>query len=75
MTNVDNYRKIYFPSEVDHPKTHRKVTDGSKVNEKYLSTKELQSKFEMAHKKKAESIIKLNLSLRKNETRNNRKKQ
>ena len=50
VQNVGNYRKIYFPSRVNHPEKHNIITDSSKVNVRYLSIEELQSKLEMAQK-------------------------
>ena len=40
-------------------KTQKIITDSSKVNERYLSTEELQSKLEMAQRKKTESVRRL----------------
>ena len=60
MTEVGNFRKIYFPYKVNYPKTQKVITESSKVNERYFSTKELQSKLEMAQRIHTESIRMLN---------------
>ena len=59
VQNVGNYRKIYFPSRVNHPEKHNIITDSSKVNVRYLSIEELQSKLEMAQKNPTESVRRL----------------
>ena len=40
--------------------TQKIITDSSKVNERYLSTEELQSNLEMAQRKNAVSVRRLN---------------
>ena len=56
--NIGN-DEIYFPSKVNHPKSQKIITDSSEVNERYHSTEELQSKLEMAPRKKTESVRRL----------------
>ena len=55
------WRKDLFSIQSKSSKNTQKIiTDSSKVNEKYLSTEELQSNLEMAQRKNAVSVRRLN---------------
>ena len=50
VTNVENYGKLFHQSK-SSKNTQKIVTNSSKVNRRYLSTEELQSKLKMTPKK------------------------